>query len=72
MSNADPLWWQGHGSRSRSIITAEKFEAKVGHKPEQDDLERSNCDRVGSVGHSMCGWCDEHEKPRFMCGCLKD
>lgn len=51
-------------------MTPEEFEAKVGHKPEQDDLERANCELAGNIGHSMCGWCLNHDKPRFICGCL--
>ena len=51
-------------------ITAEQFEEAVGYPPEHDDLERVNCDKAGEVGHTMCGWCEECGKPRFMCGHL--
>jgi hypothetical protein len=30
---------------------------------------RSKCQRVGEEGHTNCGWCEEHKKPRFFCGC---
>lgn len=52
------------------MITPEHFLAAVGHEPQDDDLARANCEHVGSVLHSACGWCDEHDKPRFICGCL--
>lgn len=50
-------------------MNAEEFEQRVGRKPDQDDLERVNCTLAGSTFHTMCGWCAEHEKPRFQCGC---
>ena len=46
------------------------FTEFVGRPPEQDDLERVNCPDVGHGAHLMCGWCDEHEVPRFECACL--
>lgn len=49
---------------------SEKFETRVGRPPTQDDLDRVNCKRVGEGGHRQCGWCQEHDKPRFICGCL--
>lgn len=48
-------------------MTAEEYEARCGHKPIQDDLERANCPDAGKVGHYFCGWCDECNKPRFFC-----
>ena len=50
--------------------TAQEFEAAVGYPPQDDDLERTNCDKVGNITHSCCGWCGEHNKPRFICGCI--
>lgn len=35
-----------------------------------DCQERVDCKKAGEVGHWMCGWCTEHNKPRFQCGCL--
>jgi len=52
------------------MITAEQFEAATGRKPVDDDLDRCNCDMVGCVGHWQCGWCDQCNLPRFMCGHL--
>jgi hypothetical protein len=51
------------------MITFEQFKVAVGTDPIQDDLERSNCDKAGHPGHSCCGWCITHNKPRYMCGC---
>ena len=51
-------------------ITEEQFFKAVGHMPENDDLERCNCDQVGKTGHWSCGWCKEHNKPVFVCGCI--
>lgn len=51
-------------------MNAQEFEQKVGHAPHDDDLERVNCPVAGIGGHSMCGWCGEHDKPRFVCGCV--
>lgn len=54
-----------------SKVTAEQFTQAVGHPPEYDDLERCNCDHVGEIGHWCCGWCEKHNKPVFICGCIK-
>ena len=51
-------------------MTRFKFKRKMGYKPQDDDLERVNCKLAGKIGHSLCGWCKIHDKPRFMCGCL--
>src|SRR5688572_18281159 len=48
-------------------MTAEQYEQKTGRAPDQDDLQRANCDRVGKVGHENCGWCEECDGPRFEC-----
>jgi hypothetical protein len=39
----------------------------TGVLPAQDDLERVNCDKVGAFGHSQCGWCETHNRPRSYC-----
>jgi hypothetical protein len=54
------------------FITREIFIEKTGTEPKDDDLERCNCDLVGEIGHSQCGWCNKHDKPRFLCGCLNN
>ena len=50
-------------------MNAEEFERKVGRPPRNDDLERVNCVAAGDPGHWYCGWCREHDLPRFECGC---
>jgi len=47
-------------------ITAEDFERATGHAPEQDDLERCNCDKAGQLGHDFCGWSETYGKPNFL------
>ena len=49
-------------------ITREKFVARVGREPEQDDLERCNCPQAGEIGHWCCGWNDERDLPQFIVG----
>jgi hypothetical protein len=48
------------------MISAEQYEAAVGHAPEQDDLDRSNCDKAGQIGHSQCGWDHKRNLPEFI------
>ena len=52
-----------------ATITEKKFIEKTGSRPQHDDLKRVNCEHAGEVGHTACGWCTEHDLPRFMCGC---
>lgn len=47
-----------------------EFRRRVGTPPVQDDLDRVNCPKAGETGHWQCGWCEVHDKPRFMCGCV--
>ena len=49
-------------------ITAEEYQTRFGFAPEQDDLDRVNCEKAGKIGHSMCGICELHNCPRFTCG----
>ena len=49
----------------------EFFIEQVGRDPEHDDLERMYCKDAGKLGHWFCGFCTDHQKPRFICGCLK-
>jgi len=49
-------------------MNAKEFTEKVGRPPEQDDLERVNCEKAGERGHRNCGWCRACDTPRFMCG----
>ena len=50
-------------------MDAQEFEEKTGRAPENDDLERVNCPEAGVDGHWLCGWCENHDKPFFECGC---
>ena len=50
-------------------LTAAQYKALTGADPMDDDMDRVNCKAVGTVGHRQCGWCREHGRPRFMCGC---
>jgi len=51
-------------------MTETAYQDILGIPPENDDVDRVNCPDAGKFGHWMCGWCDHHWKPRFMCGCL--
>ena len=50
-------------------MIAETFEELTGEKSQQDDLDRVNCPDAKGVGHLGCGWCLDHEGPRFHCLC---
>lgn len=52
-------------------IDVEYFTRVTGRPPMHDDLERCNCPTAGAAGHAMCGWCDEHWSPAFICGCMR-
>jgi hypothetical protein len=45
---------------------------KVGQEPEDDDLERANCPKGGTLGHFSCGVCEEHGLPYFICNACLD
>lgn len=47
------------------MITRARFKASTGLLPEQDDLERCNCDKAGQLGHFQCGWDKERDLPNF-------
>lgn len=47
-------------------MTEQEFEKIVGRPPEDDDMDRVNCDRAGKPGHHQCGVC-EHGRPKFTC-----
>lgn len=49
-------------------MNAKEFEALVGRAPENDDLDRANCDTTGEPGHRQCGICHLCGQPRFLCG----
>jgi len=50
-------------------MNTKEFKKIVGRKPEQDDLERVNCDKIGEPGHYYCGVCPKCKFPKFMCQC---
>ena len=47
------------------MIDANTFKAATGVAPEQDDLERCNCQMAGTIGHLMCGWDQKRNLPNF-------
>ncbi len=51
-----------------NMITAESFTKHVGFPPENDDLERCNCEKAGELGHFSCGWDHSKNLPRYMTG----
>ena len=53
-------------------MTEKEFETSFGFKPIQDDLERVNCERPGTLGHFQCGVCEKHNQPFFRCGCINN
>ena len=50
-------------------MTVAEFKKYTGYEPINDDLDRVNCKEVGTIGHSLCGWCFIHNLPRLQCGC---
>jgi hypothetical protein len=50
--------------------TLEEFYNAVGRGAQDDDMERVNCEHAGCFGHQQCGWCEECNKPRFLCNHL--
>lgn len=47
-------------------MTAEEFKLATGNLPQNDDLDRVNCQEAGDVGHFGCGWNEMENKPSFM------
>ncbi len=50
-------------------MTPDEFKARFGFEPRQDDVERAECPKAGTIGHAFCGVCPTHNSPRFFCGC---
>lgn len=48
------------------MITGQQFKKMVGREPENDDLDRCNCNKAGKPGHVGCGIC-KHNMPVFEC-----
>ena len=49
-----------HGTEK---MNSKEFMLLTGRLPENDDLERVNCNEAGSDGHIMCGTCEAHNMP---------
>ena len=47
-------------------MTGFEFFHQTGREPEQDDLERANCELAGQIGHVSCGLC-KHAWPVHRC-----
>jgi hypothetical protein len=48
-------------------ITIEQFKQATGTMPTLDDMDMVNCPDQGHQGHMLCGWCNQCNKPRFIC-----
>lgn len=53
------------------VISEADFAAAVGRPPQDDDLERCNCDRAGQIGHTQCGWNEKLNLPVFIASALE-
>jgi hypothetical protein len=53
------------------IINRRIFYQATGRFPQQGDIENCNCKHAGEPGHYHCGWCLDHHKPAFECGCIQ-
>lgn len=51
---------------AKKRITSKMFKEATGNNPIEDDLERSNCDKAGTPGHTHCGWNYRVNLPMFM------
>ena len=45
-------------------MLAQEYKTLVGHKPENDDLDRTNCKEARQLGHFSCSICSLCEWPR--------
>jgi len=50
--------------KRKSKMNEETFTQRTGYIPENDDLDRVNCDEAGKPGHRSCGVC-KHDNPLF-------
>lgn len=55
---------------SEEKMTAEELEKMAGRKLTSHESALAICTAVGH-GHEKCGICEEHKKPRVICGCPK-
>ena len=51
------------------MYTKEQIAEKIGREPTDVEVQQTNCEVVGITGHGYCGWCIDHDKPRFECKC---
>lgn len=54
------------------MIASQDFIAATGREPQRDDLERCNCPLAGRLGHWMCGWNKDQNKPQFEVGIMRN
>ena len=47
-------------------VDAERYYMMTGEPPSEDDLDRCNCTKSGTLGHLGCGVC-KHNRPVFKC-----
>ena len=70
VKHAKNEWEGGMGSNKNAEPlhkwTEQYFHNATGVLPQDDDLDRCNCDKAGQIGHYSCGIC-EHNLPKFMC-----
>lgn len=38
-------------------------------QPTAEEMNKINCDQSGVIGHTLCGWCTKHDRPRLVCKC---
>lgn len=51
---------------AKQRITSKMFKEATGRNPVDDDLERCNCDKAGTIGHGSCGWNYRVNQPMFV------
>jgi hypothetical protein len=56
----------------KDAVTKARFIARMGYEPVDDDLERCNCRMAGQIGHTMCGWDNMRDLPRFIAAALPE
>ena len=49
------------------VVDEVRYEVLTGYAPENDDLERANCQEAGTTGHLACGLCATCGKPAWTC-----
>jgi hypothetical protein len=52
--------------KAREEITFDFYCVATQTLPENDDLERSNCQKAGESGHTSCGWNYQMNWPEFF------